>query len=52
MEENPTQDNPGVPHDLPHDQQPAGAPGKQTDVNGDPTTLPTHETLADDNTGK
>ena len=32
MEENPTQDNLGVPHD----QQPAGAPGKQTDENGDP----------------
>ena len=52
MEENPTEDNPGVPHGLPHDPQPAGAPGKQTDDNGDPTTLPTHETLADDNTGK
>ena len=48
MEDNPTEDNPGVLHDP----QPAGAPGKQTVDNGDPTTLPTHETLADDNTGK
>ena len=52
MEDHPTEDNPGVPLGLPHDPQPAGAPGKQTDVNADPTTLPTHETLADDNTGK
>ena len=28
MEENPTEDTPGAPHGLPHDQQPAGAPKK------------------------
>jgi hypothetical protein len=28
MEDHPTEDTPGAPHGLPHDQQPAGAPKK------------------------
>ena len=50
MEVNPSEDNPGVPHGIPHDQQPAGAPGKDAEY-FDPTS-PSHISIADDKTGK
>ena len=50
MEDNHTKDTPGAPHGLPHDQQPAGAPGKDAEY-VDPTS-PSHLSNAGDQTGK
>ena len=50
MEDHPTEDNPGAPHGLPHDPQPAGAPGKHVeDVDKTP---PTHSSNGDAKTAK
>ena len=50
MEDHPTEDNPGVPHGLPHDQQPAGAPGK--DFEDVDKTPPSHISTGDAKSGK
>ena len=50
MEANPTEDNPGVPHGLPHEPQPAGAQAK--DVVDVDKTPPSHISIDDAKTGK